>query len=113
MIGKNIAEIRKRRGLTLSELAESAKVSKSYLSNIERSINKNPSIDVLQRLAKVLHIDFITLVEFDKNLDSHLYMEEELVDLLRALKEIGIDKNDIKEFKTLVEFIKWEKRGNK
>ena len=43
MIGKNIAEIRKKRGYTLSELAELANISKSYLSNIERNINKNPS----------------------------------------------------------------------
>lgn len=31
--------ISKKKGLTLSELAERAGVSKSYLSNIERNIN--------------------------------------------------------------------------
>lgn len=39
MLGKNIYQFRKKRGLTLSELAERAGVSKSYLSNIERNIN--------------------------------------------------------------------------
>ena len=44
MIGKNIYWLRKEKGLTLSELAERANVAKSYLSNIERDINQNPSI---------------------------------------------------------------------
>ena len=49
MIGKNIAEIRKRRGYTLSELAGLANISKSYLSNIERNINTNPSLQVMNK----------------------------------------------------------------
>ena len=44
MIGKNIYWLRKEKGLTLSELAERANIAKSYLSNIERNINQNPSI---------------------------------------------------------------------
>lgn len=110
MIGKNIAEIRKRRGYTLSELADLSNVSKSYLSNIERSINKNPSLDVMQKIAKVLNVDFMMLIEPDLDIDSHLYIEQEWSDLLRELKELGIGKNDIQEYKTLVEFIKWQNK---
>jgi XRE family transcriptional regulator, master regulator for biofilm formation len=109
MVGKNIAEIRKRRGYTLSELADLSNVSKSYLSNIERSINKNPSLEVMQKIAKVLNVDFMMLIEPDLDIDSHLYIEQEWSDLLKELKDLGIEKNDIQEYKTLVEFIKWQK----
>lgn len=108
MIGKNIAEIRKRRGYTLSELADLSNISKSYLSNIERNINKNPSIEVIQKIARVLNVDFMMLIQPELDMDSHLYIEQEWSDLLRELKDLGINKNDIEEYKTLVEFIKWQ-----
>lgn len=111
MIGKNIAEIRKKRGYTLSELADLAHVSKSYLSNIERNINKNPSLDVMQKIAKVLNVDFMLLIEPELDIDSHLYIEQEWSDLLKELRELGIEKNDIQEYKTLVEFIKWQNKN--
>lgn len=108
MIGKNIAEIRKKRGYSLSELANLANVSKSYLSNIERSINKNPSLEVMQKIARVLNVDFMMLIEPELDIDSHLYVEQEWSDLLQELKTLGIDKNNLEEYKTLVEFIKWQ-----
>lgn len=109
MIGKNIAEIRKKRGYSLTELAELSGISKSYLSNIERNINNNPSIEVLQKIAKVLNVDFITLIEPHRDIDSHKYIEREWIQLLKEMKELGIDKEDIKEYKTLIEFIKWQR----
>ena len=57
MIGKNIYKLRTQRGLTLSELAERAVISKSYLSNIERNLNANPSIYVLEQIAEALQVD--------------------------------------------------------
>lgn len=112
MIGKNITELRKRRGYNLSELAELANVSKSYLSNIERSINKNPSLDVMQRIAKVLNVDFSTLLKPVEDLDSHQYIEQEWVDILKELKELGIEKEELQEYRTLVEFLKWQNNNS-
>lgn len=111
MIGKNIAKIRQRRGYTLSELADLAQISKSYLSNIERNINKNPSLEIMQKIARVLNVDFMMLIEPELDIDSHLYVEHEWSELLRELKELGISKNDIQEYKTLVEFIKWQNKN--
>lgn len=108
MIGKNIAEIRKRRGYTLSELADLSNISKSYLSNIERNKNKNPSIEIMQKIAKVLNVDFMMLIEPNLDINTHLYIEQEWLDLFKELKELGIEKSDIQEYKTLVEFIKWQ-----
>ncbi|WP_042348371.1 helix-turn-helix domain-containing protein [Bacillus massiliigorillae] len=113
MIGKNITEIRKKRGYTLSELAELANISKSYLSNIERDINKNPSIHVIKRIAEVLHVDLIKLLKSGAYKDSQLEFEKEWVDFLYELKELGIQKEEIQEYRTVIEFIKWQKENPK
>jgi len=106
MIGKIIHETRKKRGLTLSELAKKAEISKSYLSNIEREINDNPSIQVLEKLSKVLGVDMSTLL--GKNVDTELHLEKEWVILLKELKELGIEIEKFHEYKTVFDFLKWQ-----
>ncbi|MBS4220180.1 helix-turn-helix domain-containing protein [Bacillus sp. FJAT-49711] len=108
MIGKNIYEIRKRKGLTLTEVADRAGIAKSYLSNIERSINKNPSINVIEKIAKVLDIDVRLLLNSSIE-EKPLQLDEEWVDFARELKESGVEKEQFEEYKTLLEFIKWKK----
>ncbi|MCM3724918.1 helix-turn-helix domain-containing protein [Neobacillus cucumis] len=107
MIGNTIFDIRKQKGLTLSELAKRAKISKSYLSNIERNLNRNPSIEVVKRIAEVLDIEFDAFLS-KKNNDIQLGIDQDLIDFVAELKESGIGKEQIKEFKTLIEFIKWK-----
>lgn len=112
MIGKNIKEIRKLRGLSLSELAERANISKSYLSNIERDLNKNPSIKVIKKIAGVLEVDLKTLIKSNSNEDGmQPFPDKEWLELLDELKETGLDKNNIKDYKMLLEFIRWQNRS--
>jgi XRE family transcriptional regulator of biofilm formation len=116
MIGINIYEYRKKRGFTLSELAKKANISKSYLSNIERNLNKNPSIHILKKLAAVLEVDLKELIKTDTNENSRSLFEDEWLDFVNELKQSGIEKDQIQEYKTLLEFIKWKNdnvRANK
>ncbi|MFK9089949.1 helix-turn-helix domain-containing protein [Bacillus salipaludis] len=108
MIGKNINEIRMQRGLTLSELAERANISKSYLSNIERNLNQNPSVHIIKKLAIVLDVDLKTLINTEINEESQQFLESEWVDFVNELKQSGVKKEKIHEYKTLIEFIKWK-----
>ena len=112
MIGKNIYRIRKQRGLTLSELAEKALISKSYLSNIERNLNQNPSIQVMEKIAGVLHVDLRRLLKHEEELDKETVppVEGELLDFIYDLQEIGIDRENVQDYKILVEFIKWHQQ---
>jgi XRE family transcriptional regulator, master regulator for biofilm formation len=107
MIGKNIYDIRKRKGFTLSELAERANISKSYLSNIERSLNKNPSINVLEKVATVLGVDLEALL-IGTTLEKER-PDQEVIELASELMEIGLAKENISEFKSFIEFMKWKK----
>lgn len=108
MIGKNIYEYRMRRGLTLSELAERANISKSYLSNIERSLNQNPSIQVIKKIATVLNVDLKLLLKTETTQEELLLPDKEWFDLVSELRESGMEKE---EYKTLIEFIKWQNRN--
>lgn len=108
MIGKNIYEFRKKRGFTLSELAEKAGVSKSYLSNIERSINQNPSIQVLEKLALVLEVDLKTLLGTVKNLEELEGVDSEWLDFVHELRKAGVGKEQLREYRILLDFIRWQ-----
>ena len=92
MIGKNIYRIRMQKGFSLSELADRANISKSYLSTIERNLTDNPSIHVMDKLAKVLDVELKTLLATGSAKDNEqpMRMESEWIEFINDLKESGI-----------------------
>ena len=54
-IGRKIADIRKKAGLTQEDLAGSADMDRSYLSELENG-RKNASVEMLYKLAKALGV---------------------------------------------------------
>ncbi|MCL4558324.1 MAG: helix-turn-helix transcriptional regulator [Deltaproteobacteria bacterium] len=65
-IGVQIREIRKSRGLTQEQLAESAGITYKYLGLIERG-RTNPSIDTLLGIAAGLDISLDMILRTDRN----------------------------------------------
>ena len=57
MIGPRIREIRSKKKISLSQLAQRSDVTKSYLSQIERNICTNPSIEFVEKIAAGLNIE--------------------------------------------------------
>ncbi|WP_139891375.1 helix-turn-helix domain-containing protein [Bacillus sp. D386] len=110
MIGKNIQDLRKRKGMTLTQLAANAGISKSYLSNIERGVNQNPSIEVLKRLAFVLNADLKTLLRVQESDENDQNLNQELIELIEELKTAVIDKEQMDEYRALIEYIKWKSK---
>ncbi|MFJ5759887.1 helix-turn-helix domain-containing protein [Neobacillus sp. NPDC093182] len=110
MIGRNIYEIRMKKGFTLSELAVRAGISKSYLSNIERNLNQNPSIQVIRKIANVLDVDLKVLVRTGLTEEEQL-PDSEWIDIANELQKLGIQKDQIQDFKQLIEFIKWKNQS--
>lgn len=103
MIGKRIQDLRIKRGMSLSELAERAGVAKSYLSAIERMIQVNPSIQVLEKLASVLGIPVQQLL-IDESVADENTIDPEWFELAREAMQSGISKE---EFRSFLEFQKW------
>lgn len=107
MFGRYIYKIRKMNGYTLSQLADKVGISKSYLSNIERELKQNPSIQVMEKIAAALNMDLNQLLKYGTDQESAQHIEKEWIDFINEFKKTGIDKEQIQDFKILVEFIKW------
>ncbi|WP_352581456.1 helix-turn-helix transcriptional regulator [Mesorhizobium sp. M0088] len=60
IFGANVRRVRLKRGMTLESLATEARLAYSYMGGIERG-QRNPSLDVAERIAKVLDTDPVTL----------------------------------------------------
>lgn len=54
MYKNRMKKFRKEKGLTLSELAYITKVSVGYLSHLEQGSRKNPSVEIMDKIAKAL-----------------------------------------------------------
>ncbi|MFD1674327.1 helix-turn-helix domain-containing protein [Alicyclobacillus fodiniaquatilis] len=70
MMGKRIRQLRMERGLSLSSLARQANIAKSYLSAIERGIQANPSIHIMERISFALEVPIQTLIENGTNVQK-------------------------------------------
>lgn len=102
MIGERIKKLRMEKGLSLSELAERAGVAKSYLSSIERNIQKNPSIQFLEKISAVLgKTPDGLLLESEVDGDQ---LDQEWMRLVQEAMASGISKDQFREF---LEFNKW------
>jgi len=58
-----LRQLREQKHLTQEELAKRAKVTRSHLSLLEAGHRKNPSLDVLKRLARALGVSVAELLE--------------------------------------------------
>jgi transcriptional regulator with XRE-family HTH domain len=62
VIGSVFRRLRRERGITLRELAESAQVSVPYLSEIERG-RKEPSSEILASICRAFGLDLADLLD--------------------------------------------------
>jgi len=108
MIGTRIKNLRKEKGLSLSQLAERAGVAKSYLSSIERDIQSNPSLQFIEKIAHVLDVPMNVLIEKDPLTEHEL--DEEWNQLVLEAMRSGVSKE---EFRGFLEFQKWKLTQNK
>jgi XRE family transcriptional regulator of biofilm formation len=105
MIGKRIQKLRIEKGLTLSELAERADVAKSYLSNMERDVQSNPSIHFLEKVAAALDTTLDVLLHGTEASPSES-LDPQWADLIKEAMHSGVTKEQFREF---LEFNKWKK----
>ena len=61
-IGWNLRRLRKERGITQEDFATDSGFDRGYISGVERGV-RNPSVLVLERIAKALEVDVGELFE--------------------------------------------------
>jgi Predicted transcriptional regulators len=106
-IGKRIQQLRSDKGLSISELAERADVAKSYISNVERGLQSNPSIQFLEKVATALDVSIHSILNGDPTETDQL-LDHDWQLLLKEAMASGISKSQFKEF---LEFQKWKKNN--
>ena len=62
-LGMRLKQLRTARGMTQVDLANKARVTQGYIAQLERGIQKDPSLSALRRLAKALRCKISELVE--------------------------------------------------
>lgn len=97
-IGKRIKSVRKKRKMTQIQLAEKTFISESYMALIELD-KRNPSTDVVIRLAEVLNVsaDYILFDDIPQN-DMTLFNEWKAMIKGRSPKEIEAAHTIVKTF---------------
>jgi XRE family transcriptional regulator, master regulator for biofilm formation len=58
-----VTTLREAQGLSQRSLAKKANVTAAYVAMIETGVRKNPSLAILQRLAKALGVPVTALLE--------------------------------------------------
>lgn len=104
MIGKRVQQLRKEQGMSLTELAERAGVAKSYISSLERDIQKNPSIQFLEKIASVLKVPVERLID-PESAAKDQELDQEWYDIIKEAMASGVDKQQFREF---LDFNKWK-----
>ena len=59
-IGATIKRLRKEKGIRQIDFAKQCRISQTYLSQLEND-NRNPTVDVLERISKALNIPYPVL----------------------------------------------------
>ena len=59
--GKKVREIRLKKELSQGDISRRLNLHRSYISGIERGV-RNPSLKVIQKIAKALEIDINKLI---------------------------------------------------
>jgi XRE family transcriptional regulator, master regulator for biofilm formation len=104
-LGFQIKKYRLQKNISLSKLATIAGISKSYLSSIENH-ETNPSAHMIQKIAKALEVPVEQLLNII--VES---LDPEWVELVSQAKEMGIHKEDIREFLAYEAWKRSEKEG--
>jgi len=69
-LGKELAAAREKQGVSLEAVAGPAKISGAYLHKLEHGVVNNPSPRVLARIAAVLEVPYLRLMELAGYLDE-------------------------------------------
>ncbi len=100
-LGSKLKELRLKRGLSLQDLADLIGASKAHVWDLETGRSKNPTIDLLGKLAKALGTSISDLVDENPDGDEQ---ETEVIAMYRDLK--GLSDNDRETIRLMMERLK-------
>ena len=98
-LSQKIRQLREKKGFSLNKLAEIAGISKAYLSQLENNVSKQPSAEILFKIATALGTTIADLLEKPVRVYSDDF--QEVPEGLRKLideqgKALDIREEDVK-----------------
>lgn len=98
MDGNTLKKIRQEKGYSLTKLSKLTTISKSYLSLLERGIQHNPSIEIIEKIAKALGVNISHLIQPTENKKS----ENSMIKLEINLLQESINQEKLDQIKQLI-----------
>ena len=95
-LSQKIKQLREEKGFSLGKLAETAEVSKAYLSQLENNVSKQPSAEILFKIASALGTTIADLLDKPVRVQAKDFYQEVPKGLHQLIKERG-DTLDIRE----------------
>ena len=100
-LGHKIRQLRAEKELSLNGLADKASISKAYLSQLENDVSKQPSAEILLKIASALGITIADLLDQPVRVYAEDFEDEDIPDVLRELinkrgKVLDIQKEDVR-----------------
>ncbi len=81
LLGRRVKHFRNLRNITQQKLGEKADLNNKYLGAIERG-EKNPTIDIVAKIASTLDIHLYELFLFEHEIDDPKILKEKIDNLL-------------------------------
>lgn len=96
-LGAKLKQLRIRKGKSLQQVADAVGASKAHIWELETGKSRNPSMDMLTKLADYFEVSVAFLVGEDPNAPDE---SQELVAMYRELK--GLSERDRDTIRTLM-----------
>ena len=91
-LAQRLKELRLKKGDSLQGLADAVGVSKAHVWELETGKSRNPSVDLLMKLAKHFSVPLAQMVGEDPDASEE---DQELVAMFRDLKNLSLRDRDI------------------
>jgi len=99
-LGKKLKDLRLRNGESLQQVADIVKVSKAHIWELEKGTSKNPSVDLLGRLADHFKVRVASLVGENPEEGE----DEDAVVMYRDIK--GLEERDRQYIQDAIDLLK-------
>lgn len=86
LLGKRISELRRLRKMSQERLSELAGISAHHIGELERGKSKNPTYQVLSKLADALGVSVLIFLDFEHQKQKK-DLQDELIEIIRDLPE--------------------------
>jgi transcriptional regulator with XRE-family HTH domain len=100
-LADRLKDFRMKKGMSLQEVADKVEISKAHLWDLERARAKNPSFELLTKLANCFGVSVSDLIEENPASEAE---DSRVLGMFRELK--GLSERDLDVIQQMVERLK-------